>query len=261
MRKKNILFKPLIYLAIIFLILFVTSKFISNQNIKDYISDLSIEILGALIVIIFINIYLNNYEEKLAEKRESIALKLLKPAMRHHFETLFIILKASTEEEGKIYSTKELGDFFNDDFIENIRRLDVTAEAPIYPKISWIPYLQSKFIEINSRYDSILNKYAVSLSPDLVEVIEGIKNSTFHDLIVRILPTTLSYSNSKESSLPNDIFSELFTKEDICEPYLVLLKTLLNHTINKPETNDFYKIDKEDWRNDIAPKIGSSRIK
>ncbi len=260
MKHRNPLLTPIILLSVLFSGLFIAGQIICNKTTSDYLTNISVEVLGAIITIIFIDFYLNRHEQKIADKRETIALTLLRPVLRSNFAILFSIYKASTLRKDKLYKTKDLQDFLNDNYIETISHFNILGNAPIAPTISWTNHLRNEFSKLNKDYDSILDKYSSTMTPELVELIENIKNSHFHNQMANGLTIIASYAASQGQKLPKNTFGQLFTKEYIVEPYFNYLKQLLKLTENKDALNNFYEIDEGQWRDDISPKIGSSRL-
>ncbi len=65
MKHRNPLGIPLIILVGLFLLLTTSSKFISNNDLSEYLINVSVEVLGAIITVIFIDIYLSKQESML----------------------------------------------------------------------------------------------------------------------------------------------------------------------------------------------------
>jgi hypothetical protein len=260
MSNRNPLKIPLITLAITFISLIITGVLLNNKNFSDYLINVSVEVLGAIITVLFIDIYLNKHEKIIADKRERIAWTLLKPLMRAHYSLLFNLYKASTAKRGSNFKTIELPKFLSDDYIDTIRHLNVTLKAPVFPATTWINYLRIEFDQFNKKYDTILDKYSAHMDPDLVDVIESIRNSLFHHHMVIGLSMMDNLKRDNDNPTPQNIFGQMFTKEVIIEPYLQNLKTLISLSSNVDIMKDFLDIGDGHWRNDISPAIGSSRI-
>lgn len=265
MKKIKNIFGPLTIPLISLLILFLFTRFsnliITNCSFNSFCSDISIEILGAIITILLIDFSIKRREERIAEKREQIALSLLKPIIRNNLTLLFNLYKATTDIKGSNYTQNELKNLFNSDYIETIQKLDITKNAPIYPDTNWINYLKAEFSELNRRYETVLDKYSFVMPPDIVQEIENIKNSIFHQNMIINMPNILNYWSSlgKTESIKN-MFGQVFSEEYVVEPYLKKVVFLLD-ILNKFEyMKDIYKVEDGEWRNDISPKIGESKI-
>lgn len=249
---------PLLILFVLFLVFGGIGAF-TNNPFSDYAINISVELLGALITVLCIDIYLRNNENRLAKKRADIAWTLLKPTVRSNFHLLFLIYKASATQKGVNLVTSQLSNFFNIDFLDNYSRFNIFAEAPVVPSRTWMQYLKYEFEKINKDYDSILDKYAIHLDPDMVKVIEDIKTSTFHRHITESL-SLIEATRLPGHQLASDFFGQLMDKEYVLEPYIKSLKQLLRETSKSEIMANFFSIDDGSWRNDISPKIGSSRL-
>jgi hypothetical protein len=260
MKQRNPLTIPIILLLILFTGLILVGQIITSKSISDYLVNISVEVLGAIITIVFIDFYLNRHEKKIANKRETIAFTILRPLMRSNFAILFTIYKSSTLKKGNLYKTKELQYFLSDSYIETVSHFNILGDAPIVPNTSWINQLSNEFSRLNKEYDSLLDKYSSTMTPELVETIENIKNSHFHCQMINGLRIISSFASSQGQTLPENLFGQIFTKAHIVEPYFNYLKQLLKLTEKSNVINNFFEITEEQWRNDISPKIGSSRL-
>jgi hypothetical protein len=260
MKHRNPLLVPIVLLTLLFSVLIIAGQIICHKSTSDYLTNISVEVLGAIITIIFIDFYLNKHEKRIADKREAIALTLLKPIIRSNFAVLFAIYKASTSQKGNFYKTKQLHNFINDNYIETISHFNILGDAPVAPTTSWTNHLRNEFSKLNNDYDSLLDKYSSTMTPELVETIENIKNSHFHSQMTNGLTIITSYTASQGLTIPSNLFEKVFTKEHIVEPYFIYLKQLLRLVENKEAFNNFFEIDEAQWRDNVAPKIGSSRL-
>lgn len=256
MKTRNPLYIPLFILFILLIIFFVIGMVVKNEEVGDYFSNLSIEILGAIITLIFIDLYLSRHEKRIAEKREKIAWTLLRPIIHSNLSILFTIYKAASKKQGKNYETNELSEFLGEDFIVTIQHFNVIGSAPIFPDMSWIDYLKIEFEKINKRYNEVLDKYSIHMEPELVEILEEIINSRFHKHLIDINPSLFKYN----VDMSQDFFRRTCTRKYHIEPYVNNVKTLLNLASKVEIMDNFFKITDLSWDNKLAPQIGSSRI-
>jgi hypothetical protein len=256
MKYKSSLIKPLIFLSLLYLVLIISGKLIKNADFSDYLINISVEVLGAIITIIFIDIYLNRHEKRISSKRQEIALSVLKPILRSNFSIIFNLFKASTAQKGNCFKASELNNFLNDEYIETIKKFDISTNAPVSPTISWRDYLYREFVGLNNKYEALLDKYSLIMDPELVEAIEGIKNSAFHTHMTTTMPTINAFS----SSMPQDIFGQVFDKIHVMHPYFNYLKSLLKQIEDSNVLINFFEIHESIWKNNVAPQIGSSRL-
>ena len=259
MRKLEPLKISLLILIAVFLICIAVGNLINNVKLSDYLINVSVEMLGSIITLLFIDLYLNNQEKKLEKKRETIVWKTLKPIIREHISLLFSIYKSTNEVRGYNYECDKLQDFFTGDFKSIIRNLDLTKDAPIHPTLDWLSYLTLNITELNNKYEKILDKYSAYMVPELIDSLENIKESLFHSVIITTIPTVSNFAKMDNKVIPNDIFKTLLDEEDI-DKYVYELVHLLKLSEKDNIMKNFYVINNEKWRNDIAPKIGSGRL-
>ena len=255
MKNKNPLNIPLKILIALFFLLII----IGYSMELDYLINVSVEILGSIVTLIVIDIYLSKNEKKIATKREQIIWTLVKPILRENLSVLFSMYKSTTTKRGANYKTEELSKFFTEDYAKTIQHLNIYSEAPIYPDAIWLNYLINKFTGLNNNYNSLLEKYSNQMEPELVELIEEIKNSSFHSNIISIMPTLINFTISNNMKVPKDFFSQVFDYEYCIKAYLTSINKIINLSAENEIMHNFFEIEDQIWREDVAPLIGSSK--
>ncbi|RYY69512.1 MAG: hypothetical protein EOO13_09315 [Chitinophagaceae bacterium] len=251
---------PLFIIGLLFFVTVIFGTCSSQLFLKEYAINLSVELLGALITLLFIDLYIGNRENKIAMKREGIAWTLLKPVVTQHFDILFQIYKSSAPQKGINLNTAHLSIFFDETFLDNYRHFNVKNTAPVYPPQTWTNYLKNMFTKINNGYDNVLEKYAIHLDPELVKTIEDIRSSHFHKRMIESLTIIFNKPASAKGLFLVQTFGELFTKEAIILPYFDSMKELLMHARKTEVMDNFFSINDNSWDDRMLPKIASCRI-
>ena len=78
MRKLEPLKISLLILIAVFLICIAVGNLINNVKLSDYLINVSVEMLGSIITLLFIDLYLNNQEKKLEKKKRNNCLENFK---------------------------------------------------------------------------------------------------------------------------------------------------------------------------------------
>jgi hypothetical protein len=254
---------PLIILLIIFvsittlfLLIYYKCVCVKAEWVKDLLLHLMSEIIGIILVIILIDRIIENIQEKQRKKRQLIAFKQLRIPLDHQFNLLLNIFKASVQEKpNKVYVN--VSDVFDDTFYKEIEYFDFSKSAPIVQQIDWFKYLEIEFIRFRDSLNRTLEKYSLFLDSDVNDCIEELINSNMMSFIL-IVPSLKEIYIKRGYHHTYNLLSGAMVQT--VKEYIDLFLKLIDYYNQNVQDRDQIKCGKNLWRNDVAPKIGSSRI-
>jgi len=159
----------------------------------------------------------------------------------------------------------QVKDLFNDDYIEQTKRFDITSDSPESASVGinsdlkpWSDYLRQEVKRFKDELERIVDKYSMYLDPDTLDVAEQLIDSSFVG-IIDYGPTLVAHVRSlgHHESFP------LFVtpgSEDVVREYIDAFSDLVEIYNREASSDRKVRITEELWRNDELPKIGSARI-
>lgn len=245
----------LVLLAIVFTIIYFFAFYFQVDWLESFSSNLATGFLGSFLTVLFIDRALERERREETRKVQSIALRQLRPALMRHLKMLSDWYKAASLGKPDILPGN-ISEIFNDNFYEQVRMLDFSKDAPIYPKMNWFIYSSKESKLFINPISRTIEKYAVFLEPIALEMLEDLENSVFVNMVVQIsdipaLDQQLGYARSYNILYDETIINHL-------RQYISTLISFLEY-YNSFVQNPIHVQDLELWRNDVAPLLGSSR--
>jgi hypothetical protein len=148
-------------------------------------------------------------------------------------------------------------ELFDGDYFEQLRQFDFSKDAPTAPKQPWMDYLAHETQQFKDSLSRTLEKYAIYLPPETVDLIESLLNSSFLSFLVQLpsirrLDQTEGYRRSYTMLSANGMTDMLREHTDLFKR----LASEYEHSVS----NGTLSLSDDPWRNDVAPKIGSARV-
>lgn len=223
---------------------------------EDVALNLGTEVIGILLTVFLIDIVIRRHEEKERAMYKRVAFQQMRIPIRRHFSLLFGIYKASVAEAAArpVATPSEL---FDGDYFEQLKQFDFSKEAPTAPKQPWMNYLAQQTQNFKDSLSRTLEKYAIYLPAEDVDLIEGLLNSSFLSFLeqlpsIRRLDQTEGLRRSYTMLSANGMTDMLREHTDLFE------KLTIEYEDAVP--SDTLSLRDDPWRNDVAPKIGSARV-
>ncbi len=106
-----------------------------------------------------------------------MALQQLHTPLVRHLHVLFNIYKASVERKPD-RDISSIEDLFDTHFYQQLKFFDLTAPGPAPPQ-RWLEYLSLEARRLRGDLGRIVDKYAVYLDPDTLDIAEQLSTSFF----------------------------------------------------------------------------------
>ena len=249
--KKSYLL--LILFAVIFSGLSWSAFTYQEEWFSAYLSNIASGIIGSMIIIFLVDLIIARNREKERLRVVKVALQRLRIPIIWHMRLLCNIYKAAAQKKPTpLPSTFE--DTFRGDYYKEISFLDFTKDAPVIRKRDWFSHLDLTTNLFKEKLEQVIDTYAASLDVRLIEILERIINSHFVFAIpqLRSLP-----SIDKQQG-----FKRRYTMFSGIERFVA------EHVTNMLELVEYFnsfsdskiQLGRDVWRDDVAPKWGSSRV-
>jgi hypothetical protein len=257
--NKKLWLSSLILTLTSFLLLFIShglpESLVWWQNM---LLNLGTGILGSLIIIYLYNRVLDKIQENEKKQRESIAMIQLTVPLKQHFRFLFDMYRCSLKEKPETkFITVE--DILEENFYESIKCLDLNKPSPASSigNIKWYEYIESSCKLFNNVLQEIMNKYAQNLCPQVVKIIEDIRNSAFM-ITGQNLCTIMNFNPFKNQGVrfPGNFY---INSQEMVNEYINLFKALVVYYDQNVSKDKKLKFEENIWKNDFFA-IGCSRM-
>lgn len=251
----------LFILLIICFVVYFTNPFGINW-LKEFSLNLATQVIGILLVVFLIDRVISINQENERKKRQVIALQQLQIPLRRHFILLFNIFKSSIQvKPDKNY--KHVSDLFDDTYFVQIAFFDFSKPAPVIPLDAWFNYLSRECSQFREALNRTIEKYSLYVESDIIDLMEETINSSFISFIIQapaIQAPAIREVDTREGVIREyNLFGGQGTCDLVKEYTSLFSKLIESYNQNVPDEKRI-KMTDDLWRNDVAPKIGSSRI-
>lgn len=242
-------------LLTLFLIILGLGNPFGNEISRSFYFGLSTELTGAILIIFLVDRIIARNQEEETTRRRTIALRGLRFALRQHLALLVAMFKASVSKQPeRDYRTPS--DLFDDYYVEQVGFLDFAKKAPVLPDMRWYEYLASECGRFKEQVNLTLTKFSTDIDPDLLDVLEELVNSPFLSFIIQapainVIDQRLGFARSQ------NLFMGL---GPIVKDYVNAFSKLLELYNANVADMDRVSLPPGIWRNDVAPKLGDSRV-
>lgn len=235
--------------------------FLFIPTLPDWMNDIALnlgtEILGILLTVLLIDSVIRGNEKRERSRYQAVALRQLRIPLVHHLQLLFSLYKASIphKPEELVSDPRKL---FSDDYFVQLAFFDFSKSAPVVPEIQWFDHLKQEFTQFRDALSRTVEKYALYLDVETVELVEQLINSTLLSFVLQA-----------------PVVRDLDRSQGIRRQYNLLggsgmAKLVREHTQWFSESVESYnegvpveqriKLADHLWRDDVAPQIGSARL-
>lgn len=261
MKDRNLLkysYIGLTSILAICLTLFFIVK--GNSDIKDFLLNLSTEVIGILLTVVLIDSVLRLKETREKQQLLKNSLIQLRPPINRCLHLILNMYKASKKEKTENLKS-DFSELFTDkDFFDEIRNLDIFSNAPVTPKCDWVYHLDNELKFFKYSLEKTIEKYSHLLDSELIKLLEDIINSSFLSLFIQTLPTLIRTRINEGRPYKIDVFynSEYGGLLPFCR---LMLEFTEKYNKIMDDEKLMIKFDVGIWSDKISPRFGQSRIK
>lgn len=232
---------------------------LGQEGWRSFTLNLGTEVVGILLTVLLIDRVIRRRDKQERERYRSVALQQLRLPLNNHLLLLFNIYKASVEEKPD-REISRVEDLFGDDYVEQTAHLDLTSSGPIYPPMQWFQYLHMEMQQFKDELGHVVDKYAVHLDPETIDLAEQLSNSTLLTVITRGVPLANWVTNGQVQRPfgllvgPSSAVPEMIREHT--DPFSRLVEIYNREALH----NRKILVQDHMWRNDVCPLIGSARV-
>ena len=233
------------------------------RSVLECLNDVSLnvgtEVFGILFTVWLIDEVIRRKDQTERERIVKVAFAQLRIALEQHINTLLCMYKASISHAPQI-NPQTLDDLFGPDYCVQLAFLDLSKSAPLVSvnQLQWFDYLYMEMENFKATLIRTLEKYAVFLEPNTVELLEEVLASSF----IGFLMTSISIPEFDQKRGFKRQYNLLSSQgmPELIQQHTDLIKRLTQEA-NRHFPNDKQVGNiKDSWRNDIAPTFGSARL-
>ena len=257
-------FLTISYIALAIILACAASAYVFGEHssiewLKDLSLNLGTEVTGIFLTVFLIDAAIRRNEAAERQRVKRVAFQQLRVSLIRHLHMLHGMYKAATTSlpESKPVA---VADLFTDSYFAQLGFLDFAKPAPVASAVpqQWMDYLRTETENFKAALGRTLEKYAVFLDGETVELLEELLASSYLSLLSQI--TAIRDIDKKErwSRRYNLLAGQGMT--EIARSHTAeFVKLIESHNLNVPSDRHI-KLDDGYWRNDIAPPVGSGRI-
>jgi hypothetical protein len=175
---------------------------LSMAGWRGFALNLGTEISGILLTVLLIDAVIRRKDAHDQKRYRRIALQQLRMPLFSHLLLLSGMYKASVERN-PAREISNLRDLFSEDYFEQIAYFNVMGPSPAAlqllgpssvaggkkpPSIPWYQYLNSEVERFKEDLQRVVDKYAMYLDPETIDLLEQLANSSFVVSAVDDLP-------------------------------------------------------------------------
>jgi hypothetical protein len=264
-ERKNALLWSYLALAVAGVGCFAAFMFLPGltEGWRAFFLNMGTEIVGIGLVIALIDTVIRRREERQRKRYRSIALQQLHLPLKNHLRLLSDMYKASVERklDSEIAS---LEDLFSEDYFEQITYFNAMgpsgASSGVYqPPIPWFQYLKHESDKFREDLERIVDKYAMHLDPDTLDLVEQLANSAFINDGRFHLPMVVTSLQSSGHQGPYNHFMAEDHTHTVRDHTRGFTKVVGVYNKEAPDDRKVLVRDKRIWADNVAPAVGSSR--
>jgi hypothetical protein len=224
--------------------------------LESFGSNLAAGFLGALLTVTLIDRRLERQHKALSTKVRKVAFNKIRPTLSSHIGVLSNWQKAAAQHPPE-HLPQTIEDVFDESYFRDVRTFDFSKSAPTLTPMSWFMWTPQSFKAFREQLSIVVDTYVAFLEPDTIERFESLANSTIVLMLIQMpnmpeidarLGTRRRYNMFWDESIVTELRRHVTLLKAIVAEY----NSIGSEPIEIAELNL--------WRDDVAPKIGSSRI-
>lgn len=232
---------------------------IDNQQatLSNVLINIFTEIVGVLLGVAVVETLIYHHEQKEYLKKKKVAFSIMRYHLGEHLSLLFNMYKASVlvRPDRHIIDPRQ---FFSDKYANTLKFLDLSKNAPILPSTTWLKWVASQCQKFSNSINEVLYKYSVYLEPDLVDLMERMRNTLFLNMNIGFYGF-MELDKSMGFKRSYDLYSADGMEKIILE-HTDLFCDLIDEYNKVMGHEKEMKLEDYMWANNTAPKIGSARL-
>lgn len=220
--------------------------------------NIGANVLGILLTVVLIDTVIRRNENRERSRIRRIAFQQLRRPLLRHLQVLYGMYKASAARPPEVRSADIRG-LFDDCYFAELAFLDFSKPAPVSSPLplQWFDYLSMTASEFKGDLGRTVDRYALFLDGESVELIESLINSTFISLLQQV-PAVRNSGRRGQVVLSGNIWAGGGMGPVIRE-YVAWFTELVDRYNLTVRVEDQLSPNDDLWRNDVAPSFGSAR--
>jgi hypothetical protein len=218
-----------------------------------YVADIATGIIGSLIIIFFVDKIIQRNRDRERLQIVKTAFQRLRIPLMWQMMLLTNIFKASAQSKPSPLPTT-YNAVFSDDYYTEIGYLDFSKEAPVATKVDWFSYMDSQTGHFKQKLEQIMDTYAIFLDAELIDILQRITETNF----LYFLPQARMIPQIDKQQSFKRYYNVLAGVKEIVKEYVSLMLQLLEYYNAKSDLP--ITLNPDAWRDDVAPRWGSSRV-
>ena len=242
------------------------------QGWRDFLLSVGTNLLVIIIAFILVESVIKQREEQERDKYRAVALRRLRIPLTHHLQLLSDMYKASVERKPD-REISNLRDLFSEHYFEQITYFNAIGPSPAAEPMSlravtsgaqrrWIPwyqYLSTEVKQFKEEVDRVLDKYAMYLDSETLDLLEQLANSP---VVMTVGQLPMTATMLLQTWGPQQAYNPFILEEDqpIVREHTDVFSRLVD-IYNKEATDDrkiFVRNDRV-WKDNVSPAVGSAR--
>jgi hypothetical protein len=218
-----------------------------------FISNTATGIVASLIIIFFVDKIIERNKERERVAIIRVAIRRLRLPIIWHMTLLVNMYKAAVQNKPSTLPTT-YQDIFTDAYYKEISFLDFSKDAPVALKMDWFNYIYSEVMMFKQKLEQIVDTYSAFLYAKLIDVLEKITDSHFIHFMpqAKMIPLV-----DRQQGFKRD-YTMLAGMEELVKEHVFLMLQLIEYYNSYADSP--IEFNQDIWRDDVAPKWGSSRI-
>jgi len=227
--------------------------------LKDVSLNVGTEVFGILLTVLLIDAVIRRKDQTERDRVVKVAFAQLRIGLQQHIGVLQSMYKASISHPPQNHP-KSLDELFGPDYFVQVAFLDFSKPAPLasVKPLQWFDYLHMEMKQFKATLTRTLEKYAVFLEPDTVELLEEVLASSFIGFLTQV--KSIPALDQKEGFQRQYNFFSGQGMPDLTRQHIDLIKRLSLEANRHLPRDKQVGINEQNWRNDIAPKFGAARL-
>jgi hypothetical protein len=227
--------------------------------LQDYSLNGGTTVLGIVLTVVLIDAVIQRNQDRDRNRVRRVAFLQMRIPLLNHLHLLNDMYKAATPVAPSDRPL-DIGSLFNQRYFSEVAFLDFAKPAPVSSPVplQWFDYVRMESAKFRVALAQTVDRYAVFLDGQSVELMETLINSFFLSFLEQgpaIRDATIRGGFKLNSALCSvEGFDDHFRKHTDA---FVALVGLFNAAVPAEEK---LAAGSELWRNDISPSFGSARI-
>jgi hypothetical protein len=252
-------YASLVLLLVLTLLGYVYGTASDTRWVADPSLNLGANVFGILLTVFLIDGAIRRNETWERRRIRKIAFQQLRRPMLRHLQVIYGMYKAAAVQAPEVRSA-DIPGLFDEHYFAELAFLDFSKPAPVSSPVpmQWFDYLSIAVSEFKADLGRTVDRYAMFLDAESVNLIETLINSVFIALLQQV--PAIRDLGRRGQAVPS---ANIWAGEGmavIVRDYVagfVALVELHNRIVGDEQP---LTPNEDLWRNDVAPTFGSGRL-